>query len=169
MTNTKISFQKEKNGYDRQEVDNYIEQLSDAYQRAYDEYLEVSGMYESLLEERELASGMSPDTAAKTLISTEKLAQKIIEEAQAEAAAAVAEAEKARADAILEAAKAEEYVRRILEDANMEAENAAAHTQKSLAQARKIIEQAASQVELSFAYFSAQEPGRPLALADAVA
>ena len=165
MIGANISFQKEKNGYDRQQVDNYIKKISDAYQTTYYEFLDVSGKYKSLLEERENApkqeieekqekqekrehsGGMNPDIAAKTLINTEMLAQKIITEAQTEAAAVIADAEKTIAEAKQEAAKMKERARKILDDANKEAEIAAERAKKNLAQARKIIEQAANQVE----------------------
>jgi len=51
MQTTEVTFQKRLNGYDREEVDRYIADLSEAYQSAYEEHAFVSAKYDSLLEE----------------------------------------------------------------------------------------------------------------------
>ena len=162
MIGTNISFAKEKNGYDREQVDSYIKKLSDAYQTTYLEYLDISGKYKSLLEEREKpnaqgAAELSPDVIAKTLINTEMLAQKIITDAQAEATELIKDARKAVNGANDETAKAKEEARRIVNDANAEADRMAAQARESFEQARKIMEQAAKEVEKTLTFHTPEE------------
>ena len=157
MVSTNISFTKEKNGYDRQQVDNYIKKLSEAYQTTYYEYLDISGKYKSLLEESEKQDKqeqveLSPDVIAKTLINTEMLAQKIIADAQAEATAVLAEARKSLSNSKEETAKAKEAAKKIIDDANEEAEMAAARARESFEKAQKVMKQAAYEVEELLAF-----------------
>ena len=170
MIGTNISFTKEKNGYDRKQVDSYIKKISEAYEKNYYEFLDVSGKYKSLLEEHKSSdnresAGMNPDIAAKTLINTEMLAQKIIADAQAEANAILEKAGKIVDDAKIEAEKVKEEALKIIDDANAEvaeikedaqralddsvseATMMAAQTRKDIEQARKIIDSASSEVE----------------------
>ena len=149
MANTNIDFLREKNGYDRKQVDSYIEKLSEMYQKIYNEYINVSGKYKELLESGENAAPqerteVDPEIVAKTLMNAEMLAQRITVEAQAEAAklmaeaqrmkdeanvdavkAAEEEAQKVVYDAYAEVARAKEEARRIINDANAQAVKAA--------------------------------------------
>ncbi|MCL2083649.1 MAG: DivIVA domain-containing protein [Oscillospiraceae bacterium] len=95
--NMEITFEKQFNGYDRSQVDRYVAELSGAYQKAYGEYLSVCDKYNGLIERyRELEARErgrpSADIISKTLVDTEILAGKIIEDARAEAAKIQAEA-----------------------------------------------------------------------------
>jgi len=91
MTNTAITFQKQLNGYDKDEVDRYIAKLTGAYQTAYEEYTAICGKYNGLLSDYEKLcekrdnGSQGVAVIAKTLIDTETLAQQIIADAQAEA------------------------------------------------------------------------------------
>ncbi|MCL2152354.1 MAG: hypothetical protein FWH57_05260 [Oscillospiraceae bacterium] len=49
MTNTSISFETEIYGYNKDQVDNYIKRLSDAYQETYGEYQDISNKYADLM------------------------------------------------------------------------------------------------------------------------
>jgi len=60
-----ISFPKRLNGYDRNEVDRYIADLSEAYQTAYKEHAYVSAKYDSLLEEYKTLDGEREQTYEK--------------------------------------------------------------------------------------------------------
>ena len=135
MIGTNISFAKEKNGYDIEQVNSYIKKIGEAYQTTYYEFLDISGKYKSLLEDcgnsdKKEPTGMNPDVAAKTLINTEMLAQKIISEAQAEATAAVAESRRIKDSADAEISKAKEAAQKIIDEAYAEAAKARADAQK---------------------------------------
>jgi len=101
---TGISFRSKLNGYDKAQVDNYIENLTDAYGAAHDEYaakcVEYDGLFESFkeleLEARERRHA-GADAATRTLLDTEILAYQITDNAQDDA-------------------------RRIIEDAHIEAQ-----------------------------------------------
>ena len=89
MTNTGVSFERQFKGYNREQVDQYIASLAQAYQIAYDEYNSVCCKYSDLLEENEGLKEQnqntpSADVLSKTLVNAELLAQKIIEDAKAE-------------------------------------------------------------------------------------
>ena len=183
MIGTNITFTREKNGYDREQVDSYIKKVSDAYQTTYYEYLDINSKYSKLVEEREKAGaeenqerpGMNSEIAAKTLINTEMLAQKIIADAQAEATAVIDESRKSIADAQAEAAalkeearkiiseaeaeaeEIKETARRILNEANSRAEMKAGQLRKDMARARKIMEQASGEVEALLAFHEDEE------------
>ena len=175
MVSTNISFTKERNGYDRAQVDKYIKKLSEAYQTTYYEYLDISGKYKSLLEERENsekpeAVAFNPDVAAKTLINTEILAQKIIADAQSEASNIITEANKlaieaaqqsdqARENAEVaikeaneEAEKMKEAARKTISDANDEAEALATQIKKNIGEAQLKMKQTATEIERLLAY-----------------
>ena len=132
--NTEVLFDKKNNGYDREQVDRYVANLSKAYQQAYDEYVSVCDKYNDLLEKyknlKETDSGRpSADIIEKTLVNTEILVKKLIEDAGAEAEKIKADAragvKKIIEDAGAEAGKikadAREEVKRITEDAYIRA------------------------------------------------
>jgi len=104
---TEIFFAEQNKGYDKTQVENYIRRFTEACQRAYQttyqEYQAVCGKYDSLAEDYErlkaekqaapAASGTGGvDVVAEDLIDSEILAQKIIENANAEAARIIAKA-----------------------------------------------------------------------------
>ena len=97
-------FAEQTNGYDKAQVDDYIRRLTEAYQTAYNEYQAVCVKYNALLQEnkkleteKQFASSAGPipnktvkdseiaDIIAKTLVDSEMLARKIVENANAEA------------------------------------------------------------------------------------
>lgn len=88
---TEVFFNEQKNGYDKNQVDNYISRLAEAYQTAYKEYLAVCDRYNNLMRdfkklEAERRSGGDADVAAKYYIDSEKLAKEIIGNAYSEEA-----------------------------------------------------------------------------------
>lgn len=85
-----IIFAEQENGYDKEQVDTYVERLSTAYQIAYDEYDAICEKYNTLIEEYEkLQSRRQYETKSnvtvKTLMNAEVLAQNIIDDANREA------------------------------------------------------------------------------------
>ncbi|MCL2126254.1 MAG: DivIVA domain-containing protein [Oscillospiraceae bacterium] len=169
MVGTNISFTREKNGYDRDQVDSYIKKVSEAYQTTYYEYIDVNSKYKKLLEERDDhgaqgSTGMNSEVAAKTLISTEKLAQSIIADAQteasgiiddakqniasaqAEADSIIADAQKRLADARAEVALMKEQARTIISDAEAEAAELRAAGKKIIDDANNEVNTIAAQV-----------------------
>ena len=152
MQDTKVVFTESANGYDKGQVDRYIEKLSDAYQSVYDEYQDLSVRHEELLDKVNSDDSNKPDTQGQTLsdsdmdekglANVEEMVQTITEEAKAEAAAIISEAqrikgevdaatEKARVSAqrmlkaaINETDKAKETAKVIIDGANIEAETA---------------------------------------------
>ena len=92
-----IFFTEQKNGYDKVQVDNYIHMLTEAYQKAYKEYLDICGKHNDLMQdykkletEREKQPGLNADVIAKTLLDSEKLAREIIDNAYNEESRIVA-------------------------------------------------------------------------------
>ena len=157
MVSTNVGFTNEKNGYDKEQVDNYIKKISEAYQTTYYEYLDVSDKYKSLSEEREKPivqeqPSANSDIIAKTLINTELLAQKIIAEAQAEATTVIAQANKILADANAETVNAKEAAQRAIDAASAEAAMIVDQARKDVKQARRIMEQAVLETERLLAF-----------------
>ena len=97
-----ILFNEQKNGYDKGQVDNYIQMITKSYQNAYAEYLDINGKYNELVQsykklESEKAgkpAGLDADIIAKTLLSSEKLAKEIVDNAYDEEARMVAQTKK---------------------------------------------------------------------------
>ena len=86
MVNTNVNFKEQKNGYDKDQVDNYINRLTEAYQRTYDEYLKICSKYNDLTEdyknlEEEKQIDINSAVISKVLMDTEKLAQEIVDTA----------------------------------------------------------------------------------------
>ena len=88
-------FDEQKNGYDKEQVDNYISRLTEAYQTAYKEYLAVCDKYNNLMQdyknmksqaEKQERERVNSNTIARTLKESEQLAQEIIENAYNEEA-----------------------------------------------------------------------------------
>ena len=157
MENTSNSFEKERKGYKREQVDSYIKKLGDAYQSTYDEYQEINGKYNELLEYcgklsiQEQPAVRSAITA-KTLKFSEMIAQKIIMDAQSEAARIINEALnlKNAAQAVLN--EATEASSKIVSNANTDAAMITIQVGKNLELACKMMEQAALEVGKLFAY-----------------
>jgi len=83
---SEIFFSEQKNGYDKNQVDNYIRKLTEAYQTAYKEYLAVCDKYNDLLLkfkklESEKKSGPDVSVITKTLMDSERLAREIVNNA----------------------------------------------------------------------------------------
>ena len=98
-----IFFPKERRGYDKKQVDDYISKLSLAYQTIYDEHQALLVKYESISEdykkiEAQEKNRSGADLIAKVLLDAEMLAQKIIDSANNEADAIRAEAQKVFVD-----------------------------------------------------------------------
>ena len=150
MTANEISFAKQYNGYNREQVDRYIESITNAYRSAYNEYTEVCAKHSSLLNDyKELSERLAKqqesstsnvDTIAKALVDTEALVKKIIADAQVEAdkirEQAQADSERIKDAAYEERAVAKIQTQKILEDANAEATAAREEAGKLLGDAR---------------------------------
>ncbi|MCL1858847.1 MAG: DivIVA domain-containing protein [Oscillospiraceae bacterium] len=88
----RIFFKEQPNGYDKEQVDNYIRKITEAYQTAYDEYLAACEKYNNLIqdykklesEKQAKQSAADVDIIAKTLINSERLAKEIIDNAHTE-------------------------------------------------------------------------------------
>ena len=81
-----VFFAEQKNGYDKTQVDSYIQRLTEAYQKAYNEYLATCDKYNALIMEykkleSEKQTGTNAGVIARILIDSEKLAQKILDNA----------------------------------------------------------------------------------------
>ena len=144
--NAKICFDKQLNGYDRAQVDSYIESLTDAYQTAYDEYNAKCEAYDQLLEnltvlETREQNRPSEETISNTLLKAEAFSKKIIDDARVEAekikegsyiykAAAKIQAQKILDDAAGEAARLKNEAQAALESVNAEAAKAQEKAQR---------------------------------------
>ena len=131
--NEKVSFDKQLNGYDKEQVDSYVYKLATAYRQAYDEYSDVCDKYNTLLSKykkvktAELEDNVSAEAQiiTQTLVKAERLAQDIIKDARKTAAEIKADAQ-SNADAIteqayIELAKSKIQAKKILEDAYADA------------------------------------------------
>ena len=135
MMNTNISFTEEKRGYDKNQVNSYIKKLSEAYQITYDEYMDVSGKYETLLEETKRSGEQenpktNSEVITKVLVNAEVLAQTITADAQADAENIKNEAQKLIDEANKKVANARLIVQKIINEANAEAALAKETAQK---------------------------------------
>ena len=71
MTNTSISFETEIYGYNKDQVDNYIKRLSDAYQETYDEYQDISNKYANIVaNSRKRKEQTRPETDSEIISRT---------------------------------------------------------------------------------------------------
>ena len=130
MTSNEVTFAKQIMGYDRDEVDSYVENLSQAYQTAYDEYNSVCAKYNDLLEEydsiwrKQEQNESNVAVIARTLVDTETLAHTIIADAQAQADKLTAEAQAAvqiiREETFAEKAAAKRHAQKLIDDATLE-------------------------------------------------
>lgn len=133
IENTEVIFERQFNGYDKSQVDRYIDSLAKAYQKVYDEHNAICGKYDSLLEEFNALrikdeERPAADIIAKALVESEAIANKIILEASMEA------------EMIIETAKCD--AKKIAEDAYTEKAAIKIETQKALDEAAKKTESA---------------------------
>ena len=129
--NTNIYFMEERSGYNREQADNYISKLSQEYQAVYNKHQSIVKKYNALLEDCKKPdvqerTGLNPDIAAKTLMHTELLTQKIIADAHAEATAvrtaAKEDSKRITDDAYVEKTKTKLQAEKILGEAKIEAD-----------------------------------------------
>ena len=127
---TGITFDKQINGYNREQVERYVTKLAGAYQSAYEENNSVNAKYDDLLEEYEKLMQEQSDkpgqqVIAKVLIDAQTLAQKIIGDANEEAMRirdeAQSEAKKAMEEAYVEKVAANIQARQLISDAETKA------------------------------------------------
>ncbi|MCL1835489.1 MAG: DivIVA domain-containing protein [Oscillospiraceae bacterium] len=149
-TSTDINFTRQRNGYDKEQVDSYVSNLTKAYRTAYDEYNTVCEKYNCLLEdynELETKAQETPDTdvIAKTLVDMEILAHKVMADAGAEAEKTLAcardEAMRIIDEAMLAAADSKESASKILDAAAFEESSARARAVKIIDDAKAEAEQ----------------------------
>lgn len=154
MTTTDVFFSKHFNGYNKKEVDLYIEKLAQAYQTAYEEYTAVCAKYDRLLEdyntldEQREQSKLKAEILTKALVDTETLAQKIIADAyveadrvKAEAQVAEKAAQKIREEAYFEKTIAQVQARRLIDYAQDEADQIGLHARQNLEQSYISVQQ----------------------------
>jgi len=143
MKNSKagVLFETQKNGYNRDQVDRYVENLSLAYQQAYDEITAVQGKYDKLSEmynelsaressgtnsyiKNHISDSSATDVITKVLANSEILAKNLIAEANEAAerikAAAETDAKKITENAYYEKAKIVLEAEKILENSKSE-------------------------------------------------
>ena len=133
MANTGIIFKKQFNGYDRAQVDAYVDSIAGAYQTAYCEYNAKCEAYDRLmanfqeLEARE-AERPSAEAVSNTLFKAEEFSEKIMADARAEA-------ERIKESAYIKKAAAKIQAQRLLDDAAVE-------SAKTLAEAQAVLNNA---------------------------
>jgi cell division septum initiation protein DivIVA len=119
IASAEVSFEKQFNGYAKEQVDRYITHLASAYQTAYNEYQTVCAKYNNLLEDYKKLEAREQDrpdadVITKTLVNTEKFAQKILADAQIEA-------EKIKLEARIEAEAKRAAAQKLIDDAAVKA------------------------------------------------
>jgi len=126
----KVSFESQINGYDKTQVDAYIEYISDAYQSAYDEYNVICDEYDRLQESIKMLqlqeqSRPGTEVISNTILKAKGVSEKIIADARAEAkiiiANACAEANSIKKSANFEKTSVKVQVQKLLDDAAAEA------------------------------------------------
>jgi len=137
-----------------EQVDKYISKLSEAYQEAYDENTAIRERYNALLDDfKKLGSQEQGEMNPEILLMyAEMLAQKIIADAQAQAAKTKAEAQKVFADTNAMAAQVKAESQKSLSEANAEAAKIVMRARKNIEQAYKIMEQTCSKVQNMLSY-----------------
>jgi len=180
MTTTNIAFTERTNGYDKDQVDNYIGKIGQSYQELYDDYQNLNNRFESLTDDyfklvdkcsnlekdrerrpdsrEQQHQGLNPDIISKVLVDVELLARKIEDDARAEAAEIVSEAKKTTDEANLEAAKTREIAQKIISDAKTEAALLAYRAEKNIDQAQKTIRQAIVEAGKLLTFNTAEKP-----------
>ena len=122
MNENEIKFAKRIRGYDIDAVNRRVRELTNAYQTAYAEYTAACAKYNELLGEYNAAGGgknqieQNAEVIAKMFVDTELMAQRILEDAKAEADKRIGEAR--------------DIAQKIVEDANFEQTAAAMHAKK---------------------------------------
>ena len=118
---TQILFQSETGGYNKNQVNAYINKLTEAYQSAYDENQALISKYNDLLEEllsieNKESTKMNSQFVAKTIVDTEVLAKSIIDDAFAQAECIKAEAIQFLTNAEARAAEIDVEAKRAADD-----------------------------------------------------
>ena len=154
MSNTNVFFSEVGNGYDREQVDNYVRKLTEAYQVAYEENTVIAEKYNSLEEAYNKISmqerkGTDSDIS---MMYVELMAKKIIADAQVRAAQAKAEAQKTLTEANKEAAQKKAEAQQMIDEANTEAVKIVIHAKKNLEQAHEIMEQTVGNMQSLLAF-----------------
>ena len=142
-------FTEAMNGYNKEQVDNYISKISEAYQTAYDENTAISDKYNNLLDAynnltAQEQAGLDSDIM---LMYAEMMSKKIIANAQVEAAQVKAEAQKILTEANKETTQAKAEAQKIVNEANTEAARIVVRARKNLEQAQDIMEQTMGRVQ----------------------
>ena len=152
MSDTVVRFNKERNGYSKEQVEAYVKKIADAYQSSYEEYQTLDAEYrrlqekyeEQLRENRKLKDRAEPEmdagVVAKALINAETLAQKTLAEARQQAEAMLLEAKQAQAEAAVDAGKLKEAAGQIIEGAKAEAAVLSYQARASVELAQKTLE-----------------------------
>lgn len=97
-------------GYAKDEVDNFLERVADAFEHLNNQHRETKKLLDSQREELDTLRAME-NTLRDALINSEKFSENVIESAKREAAALLAEARLAKNRAELEAAKLSDDLR----------------------------------------------------------
>jgi len=135
-TLTGMNFDKQFSGYNKSQVDNYIRSLSDAYQTAYDEYLNLRAEHDELrerlvLKERNLIRPDAEPTLG-TLGNSEVQARQIIKEAKERA-------KKIIDGTIEETSRAKQAARSLVEKAEAEAAAARKKARTAIGEAGEVL------------------------------
>ncbi|MCL1805679.1 MAG: DivIVA domain-containing protein [Clostridiales bacterium] len=178
-----IQFAEEKNGYSKEQVDGYVDKLSNAYEAAYRENQEVREQYKNLKDECDRLevqekTRLNAGVIAKTMLNLETMAQEIVAEAQQEvieakgeakrlvdAAKAEAEMLKAAAEKIMDEANAEKAgaratAQRIKDEAATEAARIVRGARKGAEEANEIMKQALARLRDLPAYHEEEAEAR---------
>ncbi|MCL1816355.1 MAG: DivIVA domain-containing protein [Clostridiales bacterium] len=153
MTNGKINFPEVMKGYDMEQVDNYISKLSAAYQAAYDENTAIRERYNNLLDDfKKLSSQEETEINPEIILMyAEMLAQKIIADAQAEAAQIKAEAQKVYTEANNLSTQTMSEAQKNMIEANSEADKALIQTRKKIEQANEMMNSTLEKIQAMMA------------------
>ncbi|MDR0491928.1 MAG: DivIVA domain-containing protein [Oscillospiraceae bacterium] len=125
----RVSFGKQLYGYNREQVERYIANITDAYQIAYTEYNDLYAKYYSLADNRGSTGSsekLSSNAVAteKSLVNLEMLAQRIMEDACSEVVAlsvsAKSEARKIMDDASSAALRVRAIAQKMIDKSNIE-------------------------------------------------
>ena len=154
--NTSITFEKQFNGYNKEQVDCYVANLADAYQMAYDEYYAVCEKYNNLLNDYKNLEEQGEDkpdaeVITRALIESEAIAKRIVADANAEAEKIMTEvqveARKLKEKASNEEIRSKVVAQKIIEEANIEAAVVRDKAKRMIDEARLEAEQMTEQAK----------------------
>jgi DivIVA domain-containing protein len=167
---TEVSFDRQFNGYDKEQVDRYVKNITKAYHAAYSEYFTMCAKYDAIREkydalEARCGQKADADVCAKALLDAEELAKNIVADANESAEKLKSEAEQFKKDSNIEkraahiqgqrivyianaeAAQTKELAQSIINEARTEAHRINAKTQQNLAQANETIARVINQMQ----------------------